>query len=181
MQMNERIKQLADQCMVEVKNVPIKGMDGWTSLETVRQIDPEKFAELIVKDICDMVNKHIQWNNPNDCPLVLDIKERYGVEWWTTPLHFLIISVPLLLLLQLRFPLFRFSSLCKLKGNIMTIRSEIERKLSLIDQLKAEAKALREAAKAEAAETAVRRKAAIREARQLMRQFKIEAADLASA
>jgi len=60
-------------------------------------------------------------------------------------------------------------------------RAEIERKLQLIDQLKAEAKALREAAKAEAAETATKRKAAIREARALIRQFKIEAADLASA
>jgi hypothetical protein len=48
--MNKRIKQLADQCMVEVKNVPCKGIDGWTTLETVRQLDPEKFADLIVKE-----------------------------------------------------------------------------------------------------------------------------------
>lgn len=46
--MNERIKELALQAMVEKKNVPCKGIDGWTTLETVRQIDPEKFAELIV-------------------------------------------------------------------------------------------------------------------------------------
>lgn len=48
--MNERIQKLANQCMVEVKNVPCKGIDGWTSLETVRQVDPEKFAQLIVRE-----------------------------------------------------------------------------------------------------------------------------------
>ena len=53
--MNERIQKLANQCMVEVKNVPCKGIDGWTSLETVRQVDPEKFAELIVRECIDVV------------------------------------------------------------------------------------------------------------------------------
>ena len=63
--MNERIKQLADQCMVEVKNVPIKGMDGWTSLETVRQIDPEKFAELIVRECVSLMNTEKEYySNP---------------------------------------------------------------------------------------------------------------------
>ena len=47
--MNERIKELAEQCMVD-KQVPCKQPDGWTSLETVRMIDPEKFAELIVEE-----------------------------------------------------------------------------------------------------------------------------------
>ena len=63
----------------------------------------------------------------------------------------------------------------------MSIRAEIERKLQLIDQLKAEAKSLRDAAKAEAAETASKRKAALKEARKLFRQFKLTAEDLASA
>jgi hypothetical protein len=40
----------------------------------------EKFAQLIIRECCDMVNKHMQHNNPNDCLLVLDIKERFGVE-----------------------------------------------------------------------------------------------------
>jgi hypothetical protein len=40
----------------------------------------EKFAQLIIRECCDMVNKHTQHNNPNDCLLVLDIKERFGVE-----------------------------------------------------------------------------------------------------
>ena len=40
----------------------------------------EKFAQLIIRECCDMVNKHMQHNNPNDCLMVLDIKERFGVE-----------------------------------------------------------------------------------------------------
>jgi hypothetical protein len=64
--MNERIREFA----------LLAGRPGYPRGESELQ----KFAELIVKDICDMVNKHIQWNNPNDCPLVLDIKECYGVE-----------------------------------------------------------------------------------------------------
>ena len=41
--------------------------------------DLELFAQLIVEECCDMVNRHQQHNNPNDCLLVLDIKERFGV------------------------------------------------------------------------------------------------------
>jgi hypothetical protein len=40
----------------------------------------QTFAELIVKECCTMVNAHMQRNNPYDCPLVLDIKERFGVN-----------------------------------------------------------------------------------------------------
>jgi hypothetical protein len=40
----------------------------------------EKFAQLIVKKCCDMINQNRQHNNPNDCLMVLDIKERFGVE-----------------------------------------------------------------------------------------------------
>lgn len=39
----------------------------------------EKFAELIIKECCTMVNAHMQRNNPYDCPLVLDIKKRFGL------------------------------------------------------------------------------------------------------
>jgi len=70
--MNERIRKLAVECTFFTY-----GVNGELLYDGFNE---EKFAELIVKDICDMVNKHIQWNNPNDCPLVLDIKERYGVE-----------------------------------------------------------------------------------------------------
>jgi hypothetical protein len=40
----------------------------------------QKFAELLIRECCDMVNKHLQRNNPNDCLLVLNIKERFGIE-----------------------------------------------------------------------------------------------------
>ena len=40
----------------------------------------EKFSELIVQECCDMVNEHTQHNNSNDCPLVLKIKEHFGVK-----------------------------------------------------------------------------------------------------
>ena len=39
-----------------------------------------KLIELVVQECCDMVNKHHQWNNPNDCLLVLKIKEHFGIE-----------------------------------------------------------------------------------------------------
>ena len=37
------------------------------------------FARAIVQECCTMVNKHVQWNNPNDCLLVLDIKEKFEI------------------------------------------------------------------------------------------------------
>ena len=61
--MNERIRQLAKQV--------------YGTQATEQEI---KFAELIVRECCDMVNKQHQHNNPNDCLLVLDIKEHFGVE-----------------------------------------------------------------------------------------------------
>ena len=68
--MNDRIKDLFEQACFETE---------YDDVQNLREMS-QRFAELIVRDICDMVNKHIQWNNPNDCPVVLDIKERYGVE-----------------------------------------------------------------------------------------------------
>jgi hypothetical protein len=70
--MNERIHELALQAG-EYVNVYIGHVD-WH-----RQFH-QKFAELIVRECCDMVNKHLQHNNPNDCIPVLDIKERFGIE-----------------------------------------------------------------------------------------------------
>lgn len=58
---------------------------------------------------------------------------------------------------------------------------EIHRKLQLIDQLRAEAKALREEERAAAELFNTRRKAAIKEMRSIMRQHKLVAADLVSA
>jgi hypothetical protein len=51
--------------------------NGW------RANDPEMvimFANLVILECCDMVNAHIQYNNPNDSLLVLDIKERFGID-----------------------------------------------------------------------------------------------------
>jgi esterase/lipase superfamily enzyme len=73
--MNKLIKQLADQCMVEVKNVPCKGIDGWTTLETVQQIDPEKFAELIVKEVTNIV---LHYTDVDEGVAVA--KKHFGVE-----------------------------------------------------------------------------------------------------
>ena len=66
--MNKRIEQLIKQAYVDADH----GAGSY--------FDKEKFAELIVRECCDMVNKHTQHNNPYDCPLVLDIKEYFGVE-----------------------------------------------------------------------------------------------------
>ena len=71
--MNERIKELA----IEAGYQPLPGFDFANSLEETYL---KKFAQLIIRECCDMVNKHTQHNNPNDCLLVLDIKERFGVE-----------------------------------------------------------------------------------------------------
>jgi hypothetical protein len=74
--MNKRIKELADQCMVEVKNVPCNGIDGWTTLETVRQIDPEKFAELIVKECGQVLESY----DPDFDWATVALKKHFGVE-----------------------------------------------------------------------------------------------------
>lgn len=89
--MNERIRVLAEQCMVEVKNVPVTGIDGWTALETVRQIDPVTFAELIVKDCVSTLTDMHMWqsvnnqNYPSAWHDAVDqgidtIKQHFGVE-----------------------------------------------------------------------------------------------------
>lgn len=38
------------------------------------------FAKNVVLECCKMVNGHVQWNNPNDCLLVLDIKEKFRID-----------------------------------------------------------------------------------------------------
>lgn len=76
--MNERIKELAEQA----NTIGDWGEDitegRYFVYPNIKNL--EKFAELIVGECCDMVNKHTQHNNPNDCLLVLDIKEHFGVE-----------------------------------------------------------------------------------------------------
>jgi len=76
--MNERIELLDKQAVDYALSVcDANGVyQGKEYLAVVK----EKFAELIVRECCDMVNKHMQRNNPNDYLLVLDIKEKFGIE-----------------------------------------------------------------------------------------------------
>jgi hypothetical protein len=74
--MNERIKLLAKDAGINLTPAQFSGVLE----DEVDEFTLEKFAELIVKECCDMVNKQHQYNNPNDCLLVLDIKEHFGVE-----------------------------------------------------------------------------------------------------
>ena len=71
--MNERIRLLIEQATSTQGPTPYNPL-------TFEVFDKEKFAQLIVRECCTMVNKHMQHNNPNDCLLVLDIKEHFGVE-----------------------------------------------------------------------------------------------------
>ena len=77
--MNEQIRQLAEQADIRrVRTANALVPSGFVYLHTEETL--EKFAQMIIGECCDMVNKHLQHNNPNDCLLVLDIKERFGVE-----------------------------------------------------------------------------------------------------
>ena len=79
--MNERLKELAEQCMVVVENVPCTGKDGWTMLCKVRQLDSAKFAELIVRECAKLAD-----NTPSEYLMQpykypsTFIKEHFGVE-----------------------------------------------------------------------------------------------------
>ena len=69
--MNELIERLSEQCYEHDQS--------WTGVGQ-RIFNKEKFARLLILECCDMVNKRMRHNNPNDCLLVLDIKEHFGVE-----------------------------------------------------------------------------------------------------
>lgn len=51
------------------------------TLSTADSLDEklELFATIIIKECCKMVNNHMQHNNPYDCLLVINIKERFGI------------------------------------------------------------------------------------------------------
>lgn len=70
--MNKRIEELIEQA-TDV-------YDNWHTGISVSTVDQKIFAELIIKECCKLVNEHVQVNNPNDCPLVLKIKDHFGVE-----------------------------------------------------------------------------------------------------
>ena len=67
--MNERIQKLAEQAHVYA--------DGHSLL--CHEGDIKKFAELIVQECTDLVQKYMtRW--PEDCELTKQIKEHFGVE-----------------------------------------------------------------------------------------------------
>ena len=69
--MNERIKLLAEQCRIETY-----GVNGEL---LAADFDEQKFAELIVQECVGIVQPYIsRW--PEDCKLVIKIKEHFGVE-----------------------------------------------------------------------------------------------------
>jgi hypothetical protein len=63
--MNERIKELMKQSKVEY--------------QFDMRFSPEKFAELIVRECSGIVQNYMsRW--PEDCDLVIKIKEHFGVK-----------------------------------------------------------------------------------------------------
>ena len=55
-----------------------EGLGGGGHCDNKKEI--EAFARQIVLECCKMANEHIQHNNPNDCLLVLKIKEKFGLD-----------------------------------------------------------------------------------------------------
>ena len=70
--MNERIQDLSEQAE-KYADDNFRGEPTWS------EAFESKFAELIVKECIDIVQPHIsRW--PEDCELVIKIKEHFGAE-----------------------------------------------------------------------------------------------------
>ena len=67
--MNERIRELANQCRHEVEHFGVE--DGFTYTEV---FDEEKFAELIVRECLDIGANHKAY------ALMGEIMEHFGIE-----------------------------------------------------------------------------------------------------
>ena len=71
--MNERIRELADEAGVSITAANKNGVF------TLLPDNQKKFAELIVRECTDLVQKYMtRW--PEDCELTKQIKEHFGVE-----------------------------------------------------------------------------------------------------
>ena len=68
--MNERIKELIDKAYIEVPHER-----DWDAMSSV--FDKEKFAELIIKECCDMFTE--LRTRPADLA-ALDVKKHFGVK-----------------------------------------------------------------------------------------------------
>lgn len=77
--MNERIKELAEQAEKQVR-VTVKSDMGFVGFEIDEDEFRRVFAELIIKDLCDTVVQPYMSRWPEDCPLVIEIKEHFGVK-----------------------------------------------------------------------------------------------------
>jgi hypothetical protein len=68
--MNERIRELKEQATRTAM---------WPGDPDAGELDAEKFAELIVRECSGIVQNYMsRW--PEDCDLVIKIKEHFGVE-----------------------------------------------------------------------------------------------------
>jgi hypothetical protein len=72
--MNERIRELAEQAQFNDL-----AFDKWGDAYDVKRLDPEKFAELIVRECSGIVQNYMsRW--PEDHELTKQIKQHFGVE-----------------------------------------------------------------------------------------------------
>jgi hypothetical protein len=80
--MNQRIKELIAQCMAE-KNLSIKSIDGWHYTGMAKVLDPDKFAELIVREcakVVDLWSDEVPCSEGYDKFTVGKLKQHFGVE-----------------------------------------------------------------------------------------------------
>lgn len=76
-EMNKRIKELAEQADLLGEFTPTRTAGRYVGYINV--VDIEKFAELIVRECCNIVNNLEGVHNPGDCSTVEYIKEHFGV------------------------------------------------------------------------------------------------------
>jgi hypothetical protein len=76
--MNERIRELAEQIVCFEQDMD-GSMEPNEDGQWIRVDELEKFAELIVGECSGIVQNYMsRW--PEDCDLVIKIKEHFGVE-----------------------------------------------------------------------------------------------------
>ncbi len=78
--MTEKIKELAKQAKDYTKKYKKEMYSRGYYHDDLEEVYNKKFAELILNDCFNMVNKHMQYNNPNDSLLVISMKDHFGIE-----------------------------------------------------------------------------------------------------
>jgi hypothetical protein len=74
--MNERIKELMEQATSKPHRS--QGIGGEPTHIYPGTLDPEKFAELIVRECIGIVKQ--RWINPDEDVIAEEIKQHFGVE-----------------------------------------------------------------------------------------------------